>query len=272
MSVPLNLLITGAGGRMGRQLTKTITQTDSCQLVAAIEHEQNPDLSRDAGTLAGIEPLGITVSADLEAGLNKADMIIDFTRPEVTMRALELCQSQNKALVAGTTGMSEEQKKQLTAAAMNIPIICAPNFSTGINIMLTLVRQAALLEAEADIEILELHHNQKVDAPSGTALKLGEIISTTLGRDFKEDAVFVRDGITGARKKGTIGFASLRVADSIGEHTVFFGTPGERLEITHRASDRIAFARGAVRAALWLNKQPPGLYDMQDLLAATLSL
>lgn len=256
---------------MGRQLTQVIDQTDNCQLVAAIEYGQSPDLGRDAGTLAGIEPLGITVNADLESDLNKADMVIDFTRPEVTMHALRLCQSHNKALVSGTTGMSEEQKKQLVAAAVDIPIIWAPNFSTGINIMLALVRQATLLEAEADIEILELHHNQKIDAPSGTALKLGEAISAALGRDFKEDAVFVRNGITSTRQKGTIGFANLRVADSVGEHTVFFGTPGERLEITHRASDRIAFARGAVRAALWLNNQQPGLYDMQDMLAATLS-
>lgn len=260
----LRLLITGAGGRMGKMLIQTIALTPDYTLVAAITHKDSQDIDRDAGALAGILDMGIKVRSDLQAAITEADVVIDFTNPEVTMEVLTLCQSANCALVTGTTGFDSQQQKKLAAAG--IPVLWAANFSVGANALFALARQAATMNKEADIEILELHHREKADSPSGTALQLGQVVAQALGYEFDQQARFGRHGITGPRESKTISFASLRAGDAIGEHTIMFGAPGERLEITHRASDRSAYARGALRAAVWLADQPPGIYNMQDVL------
>lgn len=269
MIKPTRLLVNGAGGRMGRYLVELISQNDQCHLVGAIEASNHPNLGRDVGLLSGVDPLGIMLSAELVKTLEQAEVVIDFTRPEITEQVLAECRRQKKGLVTGTTGMNAEQKQRLESEAKHIPIIAEPNFSSGIALMLELVSRAARVEEDADVEILDLHHSEKIDAPSGTALKLGETISNARGGDFKQDTVMARTGRTGQRKKGSLGFAVLRAGDAVGDHTVIFATPGERLEITHRAFSRIAFARGAIKAALWLARQAPGLYSMRDMQGNT---
>lgn len=265
------LLITGASGRMGKQLIQSIGLMEDCQVVGATDHPDGPTIGEDAGEQAGVKHLDVPVTCDIAKALRETDaeIVIDFTRPEATMAVVAACQTAKRALVTGTTGFDERQNNTLLEAAKNIPIVHSPNFSEGLNLLYFLLKQAFTFSKQNfDVEILELHHNQKVDAPSGTALRLGQVIVQALKSDpesdLKKSAVFDRNG---KREPGSIGFASLRAGDSIGEHTVILGAPGERIEITHKASSRAAFALGAIKAASWVHQRQPGLYGMEDVMS-----
>ena len=261
------IAITGAAGRMGRHLIEACHVHEVLRVSVALEHPQSSLLGSDVGELAGVGKLGVTIGADLEAVRDDFDVLIDFTRPEVTLANLATCRAAGRAMVIGTTGFSAEQKTQIAAAAVDIPIVFAPNMSVGVNLCLKLLDMAArVLGEDYDIEVIEAHHRHKVDAPSGTALAMGEVVAVALGRDLETCAVYGREGITGERKPGTIGFETIRAGDIVGDHTVLFAGSGERVEITHKASSRMTFARGAARAAAWLQGRPAGLYDMQDVL------
>ena len=262
------IAVIGAAGRMGKTLIEAVGQADGAQLSAAIERPESTLVGADAGELAGLGRLNVTIAGDLRAVLDDFDVLIDFTHPSSTLVNLEFCRAVGKAMVIGTTGFSDEQKQLLVDAARDIPIVFAPNFSVGVNLCLKLLDMAArVMGDEADIEIIEAHHRHKVDAPSGTALRMGEVVADALGRDLAKVAVYGREGQTGARERETIGFATVRAGDVVGDHTVLFATEGERVEITHKASSRMTFAKGAVRSALWLSDRAPGLYDMQDVLS-----
>ena len=262
------IAVIGAAGRMGKTLIEAVGQADGAQLSAAIERPESSLVGADAGELAGLGRLNVTIVGDLRAVLDDFDVLIDFTHPSSTLVNLELCRAAGKAMVIGTTGFSDEQKQLLADAAQDIPIVFAPNFSVGVNLCLKLLDMAArVMGDEADIEIIEAHHRHKVDAPSGTALRMGEVVADALGRDLAKVAVYGREGQTGARERETIGFATVRAGDVVGDHTVLFATEGERVEITHKASSRMTFAKGAVRSALWLGNRAAGLYDMQDVLS-----
>ena len=262
------IAVIGAAGRMGKTLIEAVGQADGAQLSAAIERPESTLVGADAGELAGLGRLNVTIAGDLRAVLDDFDVLIDFTHPSSTLVNLEFCRAAGKAMVIGTTGFSDEQKQLLVDAARDIPIVFAPNFSVGVNLCLKLLDMAArVMGDEADIEIIEAHHRHKVDAPSGTALRMGEVVADALGRDLAKVAVYGREGQTGARERETIGFATVRAGDVVGDHTVLFATEGERVEITHKASSRMTFAKGAVRSALWLSDRAPGLYDMQDVLS-----
>lgn len=257
--------INGAAGRMGRNLIAACLDDPALELVAAFEHGAHPALGRDAAELVGREPAGVVITADLAA--TECDVAIDFTRPEATLGLLEFCCSEGIAVVIGTTGFSEEQFARLREEATEIPIVFAPNMGVGVNLLFDLVGQAArALGDDYDIEILEAHHRHKVDAPSGTALRLGEVAAEARGRSLDQCALYSREGQVGERERGSIGFATVRGGDVVGEHTVLFAGEGERIEITHRASSRQLFARGAMRAAAWLDGRPAGLYGMQNVL------
>ena len=260
------IAVVGAAGRMGKTLIEAIGQADA-RLTAAVDRPDSSLIGADAGELAALGKLGVPLSADLAAVLDQFDVLIDFTHPSVTLRNLALCRQAGKAMVVGTTGFSLEEKQLLAEAGKDIPIVFAANFSVGVNLCLKLLDTAArVLGDEVDIEIIEAHHRHKVDAPSGTALRMGEVVAQALGRDLAQVAVYGREGQTGARERQTIGFATVRAGDVVGDHTVLFAGDGERVEITHKASSRMTFAKGAVRAALWLDGRKAGLYDMQDVL------
>ena len=259
--------IVGAAGRMGQTLIKACLETEGVELAAAIEHKDSPAVGKDAGEVAGLPRCGLTVIADVAAVIGSVDALIDFTRPEATLANLELCRQHGKHLIIGTTGFTAEQRSQIEQAANAVAVVMAPNFSVGVNLTLKILEMAARVMGEyTDIEIIEAHHRHKVDAPSGTALRMGEVVAKTLGRDLKDCAVYGREGITGARDRKTIGFSTIRAGDIVGEHTVMFADEGERVEISHKASSRMTFAKGAVRAALWLADKQTGLFDMQDVL------
>lgn len=261
------IAIAGAAGRMGKILIEATLAASDAELTAATVRSGSSLVGVDAGELAGQGKQGITIVSSLAEFINVFDVVIDFTSPQATLEHAKLCAEHGKALVIGTTGFSDEEKQQLLAYQKNIPLCVAANYSTGVNLCFKLLETAArVMAAEADIEIVEAHHRHKVDAPSGTALRMGEVIADTLGRDLKQVAVYGREGQTGARSRDTLGFATVRGGDVVGDHTVMFLADGERVEITHKASSRLAFANGAVRAALWLPQQPAGLYDMQDVL------
>lgn len=261
------IAIIGGAGRMGRSLIQTCQETEGVFLAAVTERPGSPVLGQDAGELAGLSHIGLPVAEGLAAVLDHCDVAIDFTRPEATLEHVALCREHGKRLVIGTTGFTAEQKAEIARSAQEIPIMMAPNMSVGVNLCLKLLEMAAQVMGEyTDIEIIEAHHRHKVDAPSGTALRMGEVVANALGRNLKDCAVYGREGITGARDRKTIGFATLRAGDIVGEHTVMFADEGERVEISHKASSRLTFARGAVRAARWLMDYPAGLYDMQDVL------
>ncbi|MEW6445906.1 MAG: 4-hydroxy-tetrahydrodipicolinate reductase [Pseudomonadota bacterium] len=263
----IHVTITGASGRMGRALIETLAASDRARLHGAIDRAGSPLLGLDAGDFAGVGHRDVRIHDDLALPLAGSHVVIDFTRPEATMHYLPLCVAAGTPMVVGTTGFSAEEKARIEAAAMHIPIVLAANFSVGVNLCLKLLDVAArVLHEGYDIEIIEAHHRHKVDAPSGTALALGNALANALGRDLKECAVYGREGITGERDPRAIGFATVRGGDIVGDHTVLFAGIGERVEITHKASSRQTFARGAVHAALWLTGQKPGLYDMQDVL------
>lgn len=262
------IAILGAAGRMGRALIATVAATPGATLAAAIDRAEAPVLGSDAGTLAGLEPLGLPVTSDLAAALEVSDVLIDFTRPEGTLAALAACRVAGKPIVIGTTGLSTEQAAAVTQASRQLAVCQAANFSVGVNVLLKLVEDAARTLGDAyDVEIVEAHHRHKVDAPSGTALALGEAAARGLQRNLREVAVYGREGCTGARASETIGFATVRGGDVIGDHTVMYLGEGERVELTHKASSRLNFAGGAIRAALWLHGRPAGAYSMRDVLA-----
>ena len=262
-----SIAVIGAAGRMGRALIEAVSRNEATQLGAAIARPESSLIGSDAGELAAVGRLDIPVTECLETALGQVAAVIDFTHPTSTLKHLELCRKAKVPLVIGTTGFTPEEKQQLLEAAREIPIVFAANFSVGVNLCLKLLDTAArVLGDDVDIEIIEAHHRHKVDAPSGTALRMGEVVAHALGRDLRQVAVYGREGQTGARARETIGFATVRAGDIVGDHTVLFAADGERLEITHKASSRMTFAKGAVRAALWLQNQPAGLYDMQDVL------
>lgn len=257
--------INGAAGRMGRNLISACLDDTALDLVAALEHGAHEALGRDAGEMVGRDAVGVAVSSDLAAA--HCDVIIDFTRPDATLGLLEFCCSEGIAVVIGTTGFTEEQRARLDDAATEIPVVFAPNMGVGVNLMFELVSQAArTLGADYDIEIVEAHHRHKVDAPSGTALRLGEVAAEARGESLDSCAVYAREGQVGERERGSIGFATVRGGDVVGEHTVLLAGEGERIEITHRASSRQLFARGAMRAAAWVVGRAAGLYGMQHVL------
>ncbi len=263
----IKIAIAGSSGRMGKILLESVAQADDLVLHAALEHGGSAMLGRDAGEFSGA-PCGVQISADVEAVLQGADVLIDFTRPEGTLHHLEICRKLGVNMVIGTTGFNAQQKAQLGAAAQDIGIVFAPNMSVGVNLLFKLLETATRVLSEGyDIEIIEAHHRHKVDAPSGTALGLGEVVARTLGRDLAECAVYGREGVTGERDPSTIGFATVRGGDIVGDHTVLYAGIGERIEITHKASSRATFALGALRAARFLKANPAGMYDMQDVLS-----
>jgi 4-hydroxy-tetrahydrodipicolinate reductase len=263
--VTIAVAITGSAGRMGRALIESVLKSQDMRLAAALEQPQNANIGKDAGELAG-ETCGVRISA-ASSELPDCDVVIDFTRPDGSMWFLPLCREKGVRLVIGTTGFSEEQKGAISDAARDIAIAMAPNFSVGVNVMFRLLQvAAAALKDGYDVEVVEAHHRHKVDAPSGTALRMGEIVAAALGRDLKKSAIFGREGVTGERKSETIGFATVRGGDAVGDHTVMFLGTGERLEVTHRANSRANYAQGALRAARFLMDRKNGLYDMQDVL------
>ncbi len=263
----MRVAIIGASGRMGKNLIDAVNQTEGLTVAAAIERPDSSLLGADAGELAGQGKLGVKIVGSLEAVVNDFDVLIDFTTPETTVHNLAVCVANNKKIVIGTTGFDEVGLSAIDKAAEKIAIIFAANYSVGVNLCLKLLKQAAeVLNEGYDIEIIEGHHRHKVDAPSGTALRMGEVVAETLGRDLKECAVYGREGITGARDPNTIGFATVRAGDIVGDHTVLFATEGERVEITHKASSRMTFANGAARSCSWLATKEQGLFDMQDVL------
>ena len=265
-SLPYRIAIAGATGRMGQMLIEAIAGADDCQLAGALDVPGSPAIGLDASAFSG-RLSGVLIAADLREGLQQADVLIDFTRPEGTMAHLAVCRELGVKLVIGTTGFSDAQKAEIAAAAKDIAIVMAPNMSVGVNVTLKLLQMAAqAMPTGYDIEIIEAHHRHKVDAPSGTALKMGEVIAQALGRDLKDCAVYAREGVTGERDPSSIGFATIRGGDIVGDHTVLFAGIGERIEITHKSSSRATYAQGSLRAARFLAAQPSGLFDMFDVL------
>jgi 4-hydroxy-tetrahydrodipicolinate reductase len=260
------VVIAGSSGRMGRALLEAVASDPDMHLHAALERAGSPYAGRDAGELAS-GAMGVTVTDDLAKALTGAQVMIDFTRPEASLAYLEACRAAGVAMVIGTTGFDETGREAIVAAARDIPIVFAPNMSVGVNLVFKLLDMASrVLDEGYDIEIIEAHHRHKVDAPSGTALRMGEVIAKALGRDLKDCAVYGREGVTGERNPSTIGFATVRGGDIVGDHTALFATVGERVEISHKASSRMTFALGALRAARFLAGKQSGLYDMQDVL------
>ncbi|MDO9366498.1 MAG: 4-hydroxy-tetrahydrodipicolinate reductase, partial [Methylotenera sp.] len=253
-------------GRMGHVLLECVFADAELVLHGALDREDNPQLGRDAGEQLG-KLSGVKVVADVDEALKNADVLVDFTRPEASTQYLAACQKHHVKMIIGTTGFSAEQKLAIEAASKNIAIVFAPNMSVGVTLLINLVEQAAkVLNDGYDIEIVEMHHRHKVDAPSGTALRLGEAAAHGLGQDLKDCAIYAREGVTGEREAGKIGFATLRGGDVVGDHTVVLAGIGERVELTHKASSRATFALGALRAAKFLSDKNAGLFDMQDVL------
>lgn len=262
-----DIIITGAAGRMGRNLLDSVKNTDNANLFAAIERSGSPFIDVDAGEMAGIGSMDKAITDNIEAIAKDKTICIDFTRPQVTLDNIEICVASGTKMVIGTTGFTDQEKQIIEQASKTVAIVFAPNFSVGVNLSFKLLEIAAkVLRDDVDIEIIEAHHRHKIDAPSGTALAMGEVIADTLGRNLNECAVYGRQGQTGERDRKTIGFETIRAGDIVGEHTVLFAGIGERIEITHKASSRMTFANGAVRAALWLDKQQSGLFTMRDVL------
>lgn len=262
-----NIAVIGAAGRMGKALIEAIAATEGAHLSAALEHPDSSLIGADAGELVGIGRNNIQVVASLHDVADDFDVLIDFSIPAATAANAAFCLEHGKKLVIGTTGLDDNQLQQVQMASQTNAICMASNYATGVNLCFKLAELAAsVLGDEVDIEISEAHHRHKIDAPSGTALSLGESVASALGRDLKNVAVYGREGQTGARDRQTIGFATVRAGDIVGDHTVLFAAEGERIEITHKASSRMAFARGAVRAAKWLTTKESGLFDMQDVL------
>lgn len=261
------IAITGAAGRMGRALLEAGQNTADVDVTTAIERVGSSVIGADAGEVAGIGAMALAIADDLAAVTDAFDVFIDFTRPEVSLENIRICRAAGRRMVIGTTGFDEAGKKAIADAAQDIAIVFAPNMSVGVNLCFKLLDLAArVMGDEVDIEVVEAHHRHKVDAPSGTALRMGEVVADALGRDLADCAVYGREGNTGERDRKTIGFETIRAGDIVGDHTVIFADIGERVEITHKASSRLTFANGAVRAAKWLMDHDSGLFDMQDVL------
>ncbi|MDD0839308.1 4-hydroxy-tetrahydrodipicolinate reductase [Curvibacter sp. HBC61] len=267
MSADLHkIAVAGASGRMGRMLLEAIHAADDCTVAGALDLATSPAVGADATAFLGHRS-GVVITSDLRAGLQPAQVLIDFTRPEGTLEHLRVCRELGVKMVIGTTGFSEAQKAEIEAASRDIAIMMAPNMSVGVNVTLKLLQMAAkALSTGYDIEIIEAHHRHKVDAPSGTALKMGEVIADALGRDLKDCAVYAREGVTGERDPSSIGFATVRGGDIVGDHTVLFAGTGERIEVTHKSSSRVTYAQGSLRAVRFLAGQSKGLFDMFDVL------
>jgi len=260
------ICVAGASGRMGRMLIEAICAADGCQLSGALDLPGSPAVGTDPAAFLG-KSSGIVISADLRTGLQTSQTLIDFTRPEGTLAHLQVCRELGVNAVIGTTGFSEAQKQQIAEIAKDIAIVMAPNMSVGVNVTMKLLEMAAkALNTGYDIEIIEAHHRHKVDAPSGTALKMGEVIASALGRDLKDCAVYAREGVTGERDPSSIGFATIRGGDIVGDHTVLFAGTGERIEISHKSSSRVSYAQGSLRAVRFLHGRKAGLFDMADVL------
>lgn len=265
MNKVVKVIVVGAAGRMGNRLINLIKETPPLELFQAIERSDHPWIGKDVGEMSGIGQIGVPLEGSL--GKKGADVIINFSTPEVSIESLKFAKDNGMAVVIGTTGFSSEQMEEIKNLSKSVRCVISPNMSICMNIMFRLVEEVArVLGSEYDIEILEAHHRLKKDAPSGTALKLGELVAKAVGRDIQQVGVYARKGIIGERKREEIGIQVIRAGDIVGEHTVIFGGIGERLEITHKAHSRDNFARGALRAALWILNQPNGLYDMQDVL------
>jgi len=259
------IAIAGAAGRMGQTLVRLVSEDNQATLTHAFEHPQSDVLGRDAGNICGLADVGVSISAQIDGP--EFDVLIDFTTPASTLANLEFCCRQGRGMVIGTTGLDAGQVEQLAEAAEQIPVVFAPNMSVGVNLTFKLLELAGrVMGPDVDVEVVEAHHKHKVDAPSGTALRMGEVVAASWGKDLDDVGVFTRHGQIGPRPDGTIGFATVRGGDIVGEHTVLFATEGERIEITHKASSRGNFATGALRAAKWLVGRDNGLYDMQDVL------
>ena len=266
MDAPTRVAVAGASGRMGRMLIEAVLAAPDCVLSAALDRPDSTAIGQDAATGLG-RSSGVTVSADLQAAAAVSDVLIDFTRPEGTLAHLQACRMHGTRMVIGTTGFSEAQKAEIAEQAQHIGVVMAPNMAVGVNVVLGLLEMAARAMREGyDIEIVEAHHRHKVDAPSGTALRMGEVVAQALGRRLEDCAVYGREGVTGERDPSTIGFATVRGGDVVGDHTVMFMGTGERIEITHKSSSRVTYAQGSLRAARFLMQQPPGLYDMAQVL------
>ena len=263
---PLKIAIAGANGRMGRMLTEALLDADDVVLTGALDLPTSTNIGTDVGHFLG-RHTGVIIESDLAKALKDAEYLIDFTRPEGTLEHIQYCAQHNIRMIIGTTGFSDDDREAIARAAQKIPVVFAPNMSVGVNVTLKLLELAAQYFSHGyDIEIIEAHHRHKIDAPSGTALKMGEVIANVLGRDLKECGTFVREGITGERDPSSIGFATIRGGDIIGDHTVLFAGTGERIEITHKSASRASYAKGALIAARFLADKPSGLYDMQDVL------
>lgn len=263
----MRVAVVGAAGRMGKNLIEAVGMTKGLELTAATEHPDSSLIGADAGEVAGVGKLGVTIAADLAAVVNDFDVVIDFTGLTPTLNHLSICREHGKKIVIGTTGFDDAQKAQIADASKDIGVVFAPNMSVGVNLCFKLLDMAArVMGDDCDIEIIEAHHRHKLDAPSGTAVRMGEVVADALGRDLAKVAVYGREGQTGERERETIGFETIRAGDVVGEHTVWFATEGERVEITHKASSRMTFAKGAARAAAWLESKDAGLFDMQDVL------
>lgn len=262
----MKIAIAGSSGRMGRMLIEAVLATSDLQLHGALDVAGSPALGQDAGAFLG-RTTGVTIRADLDGALAGADVLIDFTRPEGTLAHLSACARMGVNAVVGTTGFSDAQKAQIGVIAQSVAIVMAPNMSVGVNVVLRLLEVAArALNEGYDIEVIEAHHRHKVDAPSGTALKMGEVLAQALGRDLKTCGVFAREGVTGERDPSTIGFSTIRGGDIVGDHTVLFAGTGERIEISHRSSSRAGYAQGSLRAARFLAAHRTGLFGMNDVL------
>ena len=267
MAGEMKIGIVGAAGRMGRMLVRQVSETQGCLLAGATERPDSDAIGRDAGVLAGVGEAGIAITGDAAAMIAGVDAVIDFTAPDVSVRHADLAAQAGAAIVIGTTGMGPAHMESLQRAARHAPVVFAPNMSVGVNLLMALVEQVArTLDESYDIEIVEMHHRHKVDAPSGTALGLGRAAAAGRGVDLEAAGRLSREGHTGARPRGEIGFATLRGGDVVGDHTVCFATEGERIELTHKASSRRIYAAGALRAALWTKGRAPGLYSMNDVL------
>ena len=265
-NTPIRIAVAGGSGRMGRMLIEATLAADDLELASVFDRAGSPFIGRDAGELVA-QPCGVTITDNVSAAIAAADCVIDFTLPEGSLAHLAEARRQGKAMVIGTTGFNAEQKREIQQAAERIPVVFAPNMAVGVNAVFKLLEVAArILDQGYDIEVIEAHHRLKVDAPSGTALRMGEIVARELGRDLEQCAIYGREGVTGKRKDETIGFSTIRGGDVVGDHTVLFAGIGERIEITHKSGSRMPYALGALRGARFLASHRQGLFDMQDVL------
>ncbi len=263
----VRIAVAGAAGKMGSRIVALSREYDSIKLTGAFERKSHKDIGKDAGVIAGMSETCVILSDDIEKVLDEANVVIDFTHTDSTLEHLKAASAKGKAMVIGTTGFTKDQLEEIKALTKKIPCVMASNMSLGVNLLLKVLQDVArALGDDYDIEIIEAHHRMKKDAPSGTAMKMAQVIAQAVNRDLDDAAVYARKGMIGARTKKEIGIQTIRAGDIVGEHTVLFGGLGERIEITHKASSRDTFARGALKAAIWVHDRPAGLYDMQDVL------